>query len=216
MDLKIESHTGLDISTGAVVLTYTHEALVPKITICRVEVGSSGGPIGGGDNYIVEATINGRRVSPDSNVQVPFGVSAAVLQSRDLLLRPGDELVIVVDGSAPDTAVDTVATLVDLTPLTQDEIYGGGTVLVDHNYGAEDAFRCVTAAGASLANVQIQAFVKSDYDAGNTGAAYVVGESSSTTTGRWKSPMALDPGEYVLVFFKRGQYGPDVFNLTVT
>lgn len=80
---------------------------------------------------------------------------------------------------------------------------GSGTVSIDHNYGGTDKYR-ITAHGKPLADVEIRAFVKSDYDAGRKANRYTVGQTTTLTNGRWSTPIRLDPGTYVLEFSKNG------------
>lgn len=218
-ELYEESHEDLDISSGGTVLEYSYDGAAPKTVICRVEAGSAVAPIEGGTNYIIRASLNGKRVSPDSNVSVASGVTEALLQSREIMLLSGDELAIVLDGAAGDIAVDTSARLIDLTPLTSAAVYGTGTVLVDHDYGGTDNLRYTTREGSSINGAQVQAFLTADYDAGNRAANFVAGQIITNAEGRWPTPMALEPGDYTLVYFKRsvggGGYGPDTKEITV-
>lgn len=97
-----------------------------------------------------------------------------------------------------------------------DSIIGTGAILVDHNYGGEDALRYVTPSGVGIDNATIQCFTKVDYLAGKTSRGYVIAETTTNTEGRWIRPMALDPGEYVLIFFKQGTYAPTITELLVS
>jgi len=89
-------------------------------------------------------------------------------------------------------------------------------VSVDHNYGSDDALAYAAANGAGIDNATIWAFTQSDWEAGNRTAAYAVARSVTTLLGRWVTPMMLDPGNYVLLYFKQGYYGPDYKSLTVS
>ena len=91
---------------------------------------------------------------------------------------------------------------------------GTGTVSIDHNYGGTDKYRIV-AHGKPLADVEIRAFVKSDYDAGRKANRYTVGQTSTLTNGRWTTVIRLDPGVYTLEFAKNG-YKINSVNITVS
>jgi hypothetical protein len=216
MDLYVEEHEALDISAGGNVLTYTYDGDAPKSIVCRVTAGDADAPIAGAGTYTVRVSLNAVQLSPNSDVTVGSGIQATVLQSREIWLRQDDELVVELIGKAGDTAVNTAAVLLDTTPLTRAEIYGSGSISVDHNYGGTDNYRYVTSGGVAVDNAQIQAFLRSDYEDGHRGAAFVVGESSTRADGRWARSMQLDPGDYILTFFKPGAYGVDTADLTVT
>lgn len=42
-----------------------------------------------------------------------------------------------------------------------------------------------------------------------------VTQAVTTRDGRWRTPLAIPPGRYILVFEKPGLFGPDVVRLTV-
>lgn len=93
---------------------------------------------------------------------------------------------------------------------------GDGSISVDHDYGGDDALAYIIDGGHPVDNARIHAFLKTDYDAEHRTSAYVVAEARTDANGRWLAPMRLDPGEYTLVFFKQGEYGPDTQEITVT
>lgn len=94
-------------------------------------------------------------------------------------------------------------------------IIGEGTVSIDHNFGKTDNYR-VTASGTPLADVDIRAFVKTDYDAGLRANKYIIGQTKTKTDGRWVSVIRLDPGDYVLEFSKPGSYKTNTVDVTVS
>lgn len=96
-----------------------------------------------------------------------------------------------------------------------DSIIGSGAVLINHNYGGEDNLRFVAPNGVGIDNATIQCFTRADYLAHKISRGYVVAETTTDMQGRWVRPMALDPGNYVLVFFKQGAYEPKAVELTV-
>lgn len=96
-----------------------------------------------------------------------------------------------------------------------EQVIGSGAVLVNHNYGGEDALRYVAPNGVGIEGGIIQAYLKEDFDAGRIGRGYIIAESVTGADGRWLRPMALDPGQYTLIFFKQGSYQPSIVNITV-
>ncbi len=92
---------------------------------------------------------------------------------------------------------------------------GEGSISIDHNFGSVDNFR-VTANGTPLADVEIRAFVKSDYAAGRKSNRYVVGQTRTLTDGRWATVIRLDPAAYTLEFSKIGSYRTTTADITVT
>lgn len=214
--LHDEISNGVDISgAGATILAYTYSEAAPVNAVCRVTLGSTTSPISGGGQYTLKVTVNGSALSPDSSVMVGSGITKAMVQSRPIVLVQGDVLEVTAIGRTADASVDVDAAVIDVTPLTKAEVFGSGAVQVDHHYGGEDRYRYVTQAGAGIDNAQVQAFLREDYNANNRGAAFVKGETRTGTDGRWTSAMMLDPGNYVLVFFKQRAYGPTLANLTV-
>jgi hypothetical protein len=206
----------LDLSDYAEVLSYTYAGDRPAIILVRVDIGDEDKPISGGGEYALRTTLNDSRLSPDSAVNVPAGVPSAVIQSRHLILAPGDTLKIEARGRNIDTDVDTDTRLMDMTPATVSDIAGIGAVAVDHNYGGTDALAYRTGEGRGIDNATIHAFLKCDYDKGRRSAKYIQGESRTNVQGRWMFPIMLDPGNYKLVFFVQGRYGPNVKTIKVS
>lgn len=100
--------------------------------------------------------------------------------------------------------------LADHQPTT-----GNGCVRVDHDYGEDSALVYQTADCCPIAGARVRAFKLADWEGGARTEAYAVAESQTTTNGAWAWAMLLDPGDYVLEFFRDGQYGPDTQALTV-
>jgi hypothetical protein len=88
-------------------------------------------------------------------------------------------------------------------------------IAVDHNYGGKNNLAFVTADGHGIENATVQAFTKCDWDAGRRGAQYVQGHTTTIHGGKWLSPMMLDPGRYVLLYFREGVYNPSTKVITV-
>jgi hypothetical protein len=97
----------------------------------------------------------------------------------------------------------------------QAALTGTGSIQVDHDFGGTDALRIVDGDGNGIDGVWIQAFLKSDYDAGHHSSDYAKGTTQTTTTGRWIRPIVLDPETYTLVAYKENVYGPDTVEITV-
>lgn len=110
--------------------------------------------------------------------------------------------------SAAGVTVNLDAT--DVADLSADimTVLGTGAIQVNHNSGGTDNLRYVIA-GVGIDNAVIEAYLTTDYNSGNTGAAYRKGRSNTDANGRWEKNMALDAGSYTFVFYKQGEYGPD-------
>ena len=79
------------------------------------------------------------------------------------------------------------------------QIVGAGDVPVDHNFGSTDALRIVDSGGSGVADAEIRAFLKSDWDSGNRNATKIKGLTSTKDDGRWRYPLYLsDNVAYVL------------------
>jgi hypothetical protein len=214
--LAREEHLTLNITgAGGTVLSYTNNGDTPRITICRVALGNTPHPIAGSTTYAVAATINGRRISPDSRIVVPAGVINTVVQSRELLIAAGDVVRVFVIGPNTDLAVYTLAELMDLTPITRAETVGSGAIAVDHNYGGAEQLAFQTADHRGIENATVQAFLAVDWNAGRRTANYVQGATTTISQGHWLSPIMLDPGSYVLLYFREGVYKPSTRTITV-
>lgn len=96
-------------------------------------------------------------------------------------------------------------------------IEGCGEVPVDQNYGSLDRFVYKTEDGCPIHGAAIYIYAKSVFDVSgfNTPKNLAVGVTSTTANGRWAQSIALDPGEYAIVYEKLGEYGPDVDFVTV-
>lgn len=81
---------------------------------------------------------------------------------------------------------------------------GDGSVLVNHNFGGVDNLIVKNNLGVPIDNVIITAFLKSDFDAGNTGTIDIVGQTRTNVLGRWSSPLRLDSATYIIIFAKQG------------
>lgn len=92
---------------------------------------------------------------------------------------------------------------------------GCGSVEVDHNYGGEDALAYQLEDGRGVVGATILAFVAADYAAGLRAVSAAKAATTTLANGRWSYALKLDPGNYVLVYEKRGEYGPDTHELTV-
>lgn len=215
MVLYTETHDALNIVGGGQGLEYTYDGTANCTVVCRVELGSDTRPVAGGGTYTASVFLNDRRLVPDSSVVVAAD-TVILIQSRELLLTPGDHLIVVVTGRPADTAVDAVTTLLDVTPLTRSDVYGEGSTAVDHDYGGTDRLTYVGPDGRGIDNATIQAFLRSDWNAGRRGSGYVRAQTSTTPRGRWFRPMLLDPGTYILLYFRQGMFGPDTTTITVS
>ncbi len=94
-------------------------------------------------------------------------------------------------------------------------IVGGGSVLVDADYGGTKALALVNPSGAYIGGAAIRAFLRTDWEAGHTDNTFVVATSSTQDDGSWRYAIQLDPGAYTLLYEVRG-YAPTTKNLSVS
>ncbi len=112
------------------------------------------------------------------------------------------------------TGADPAELIVEVVAQNPFEV-GLGSVVVDHDYGGADALAYKTG-GVGIDNANVWAYLKTDYDAGNTAMGYIKAMTTTDVNGRWVSQMNLDPATYTLYYFKQGEYGPDTQEVTVT
>lgn len=135
-------------------------------------------------------------------------------------VQTGDNYAIVNSGTYGLSALYDILThaaygLSEIADLITAGGIGDGSVVVDHDTGGTDALAYKTAGGVGIDNAVVRAYLKSDYDAGNTGSAYIKASVTTDVNGRWVSEMNLDPETYTLYFFKQNTYGPDTLEVTV-
>lgn len=105
------------------------------------------------------------------------------------------------------------------TPVYKHPIVGAGSVLVDHNYGGADALAYHNGAGCPIEGATVYVFTAAAYAAAQPGFPdrdTAVARSNTAGSGRWDTGLKLNPGNYVLLFERVGDYGPDVQAVTVT
>jgi len=93
---------------------------------------------------------------------------------------------------------------------------GSGCVRVDHDYKEESIYVYQTGDCCGIEGAAILAFTAEDWADGARTAPYAAGASQTTTNGAWAWAILLDPGDYVFLFEKPGEYGPDTVTVTVT
>jgi len=96
-------------------------------------------------------------------------------------------------------------------------ILGCGSVVVDHDYAGTDSLIYTTAAGCAVTGADVYVFTKAVFDAHGAGVARTLAAAKTKTrvNGRWLQSLQLDPGDYVILYEKPGEYGPDTHELTV-
>ena len=212
--LKEETHSNLSIAAFAAILAYTNTTDRELVVICKTEIGSMARPIAGNGSYQLKATLDGVEILPNAAVVVttqPY----VVMESRYISLEVGQTLSISIRGQVTDTGVDTEAVLADVTPAMATDLTGTGSTPLDHDYGGTDELRAVDPDGAGVQDVTITAFLASDYEAGNRTASYVRGRTTTNVSGRWRSPISLDPGDYTLIFAKPSAFTTGQRDVTV-
>ena len=84
---------------------------------------------------------------------------------------------------------------------------GTGDTAVNHNTGGIDQLR-YEYNGVGVDNATIVAYLKADYQAGNTGSGSARGSSTTGPDGRWLNPIFLDAGfTYIICFYVQDTYG---------
>lgn len=106
----------------------------------------------------------------------------------------------------------------DVNDLFTDPLPNSGTgcVRVNHDYPTNENLTYQTGDCCGIEGATILAFTAADWAGGARTAEHAVATSQTGTNGWWVWDMQLDPGDYVLVFEKPGEYGPDIVELTVT
>ena len=97
-------------------------------------------------------------------------------------------------------------------------IKGCGTVIVDQDYLGPDSLIYQPVSGCPVAGANIYVFNRADFDLYqlNINRTLAIATSTTRVNGRWGNSVKLNPGAYTLLYEKVGEFGPDVYNLTVT
>lgn len=94
---------------------------------------------------------------------------------------------------------------------------GSGCVAVNHDYQGED-MRYLDTAGNPIEDADVLAFLAADFDAASPvlpDTSKIIAATTTDADGLWTLALNLDPGDYVIVFRKVGQFGPDHGRITV-
>lgn len=212
--LDSELHDDVNISVFFTVMTYINTTGRDLAVLSKVRMGSLAQPIAGGGYYQLKVAIDGSAVLPDAAIPVATQ-DDVTMQSRHLALENGQTLTVQVQGQPGDTSIDVETVLVDVTPAAAGDLAGMGSVPIDHNYGSIDNLRIVDPSNAGVQDVTISAYLEADYDAGNYTAAFLKGRTKTGADGRWLNPIALNPGDYVLVVAKPGHIQTETVVITV-
>lgn len=96
-------------------------------------------------------------------------------------------------------------------------ILGCGQIVVDHDYGGTDALIYTTDSGCPVEGADVYVFTKTAFDAAGETIArnLAVGKTRTRVNGRWLQSLRLDTGNYVILYEKPGEFGPDTHELTV-
>jgi len=96
-------------------------------------------------------------------------------------------------------------------------IVGCGQIVVDHDYTGTDALIYTTAAGCAVEGADVYVFTQAEFDEHGTTIArtLAVGKTKTRVNGRWLQSLRLDVGDYVILYEKPGEYGPDTYELEV-
>jgi len=88
-------------------------------------------------------------------------------------------------------------------------------ILVNQDYGGTQNLT-YTVNGSIVADASIEVFSYASYTAGLINGNYRIAESRQKLDGSWAVPFYLDPGIYVLRYYKEDEAGPDIYRLTVS
>ena len=105
------------------------------------------------------------------------------------------------------------------TPITLQPVAGTGSVLVNHNYGGADALAYHNGAGCPIEGATVYVFTAAAYAAAQPAfpaRSAAIARANTAGSGRWDTGLQLNPGNYILLFERLGDYGPDVQAVTVT
>jgi len=204
-----------DISSYLEILSYTNDTGRDLAILAKVEVGSVSKPLAGNGNYELKISIDDVEILPTSLIKVGSQPYVA-FQSRHLSLQQSQVLTIQVKGQGADTDTAIEVVVVDVTPVLVSDLGGTGAIPVDHDYGGTDTLRIVDPDGAGIQDATITGYLADDYNAGNRTVNYVRGRTTTSVSGRWRSPLSLDAGSYVLVIAKPPEYLTVVQALTVS
>lgn len=89
-----------------------------------------------------------------------------------------------------------------------------GKILVDQDYPNPGDLTYVVD-GDVVSDASIEVFLYADYSAGLKDADSRIDSSRQQADGTWAKPFYLDPGDYVLRFYKLNVAGPDDYRLIV-
>ena len=118
-----------------------------------------------------------------------------------------------IDATAGITAADVWTYVTrNLTPPVVDV---SGLPGINHDTGGADTLRYVDSGDNGIDNAFILAYLKTDYDLGNTSSSYIKGSAKTLPDGRWFAPIYVVSGTYILVFTKTSEFGPDTAEVTV-
>ena len=95
-------------------------------------------------------------------------------------------------------------------------VRGCGSVEVTHDYGGADRLAYITPEGRGIPGATISVYAAARYDQGFRGPEEIIAQTTTDGNGRWEYALRLDPGQYVLIYSRKGAYGPDRVDLTVT
>jgi len=150
-----------------------------------------------------------------STYDVPFSIGAKI--NALAVLAPG-QLPTNFSAMAIDASTGgvTVHTNQDKTNYTILGSSGTGGISINHNTPTTDNLRAVNTAGVGIPNVQIFAFLASDYQAGNIGSAFLQATAVTGPDGRWLNTMMLAPQTYTFLFGDPGEFQTGAKTLTIT
>lgn len=93
---------------------------------------------------------------------------------------------------------------------------GSGSVTVNQDTGGANNLSYESSPGVFIDNAVVKAFLKTDFDAGNTTDAFLKAHTTTKVDGDWTTSLMLDPGTYIFQYFKQNFFGPDTKEETIS
>jgi hypothetical protein len=205
--IKTDSRTGVDLTDWRQVLQVTSYNSSPVVIDVRATLGSTANPVESAAGtydfrYAIDDVDDGILL-PDAAITKPVGLTTFAVQFGDITLYNGETLYVLARGQEEDEEVDTVVLAFDVSPYPRSEI-GIGREHVDHNYGGSMELAFLEN-GQGVLDGAIRCYAADDYADGNTGTGFVVAETTTDILGKWREAFMLEPGDYVLVYYKSGR-----------
>lgn len=196
--------------TAATNITSTGGTTVPQTGDAYARLGAPTGASVSADVAAVKAE-TAAIVADTNELQADWANGGRLDTILDTAAAAGDPWSIALPGAyAAGTAGYIIGT--NLDAAVSGVSGGSGNTPVNHDTGGSDVLAYKTDGGAGIEAATVQAYVKSEYDAG---VFTLRGITTTNALGEWNTNLMLNSGvEYTIVFYKPGAYGPDTKDVT--